>query len=44
MDEVADQVDRAELGIDHMETGRVRQDVEHGVMLDCPTGDFIRPS
>ena len=44
LDEVADQVDRAELGIGHVEAGRVRQEVEHGVMLDCPTDDFVRPA
>ena len=34
LDEVADQVDRAELGIGHVEAGRVRQKVEHGAMFD----------
>ena len=34
VDEVADQVDGAELGIGHVEAGGVRQEVEHGAMLD----------
>ena len=37
LDEVADQVDRAELGIGHVEAGRVRLEVEHGAMLNRPT-------
>ena len=43
LDEVADQVDGAELGIGHVDAGRVRQEVEHGAMPDRPTdGVFDR--
>lgn len=45
--EVADQADRAELGIGHVEAGEVRLEVEHGAMLmvqlTAVTG-FIRPA
>ena len=37
MDEVADQVDRAEFRIGHLQARRVRQEVEHGALLDRPT-------
>ena len=43
VDEVADQVDGAELGIGHVEAGRVRQEVEHGAMFNCPTDDIVSP-
>ena len=36
LDEVAEQVDRAELGVGDVEAGRVREEVEDGVVPDRP--------